>query len=243
MKKIFAILLTLLLIFAVAACGDNGDNPGGDDPLHRDDPSTSQTQGGTNTPGGNTDNPGGNTDNPADLDFGTIMAGGGSTNTVWGKQDEATKQQIIAGAKEDGYDVSFGADGSMTVVDTESGDTMIQNPDGTWVIKGDDGSIGQYGGNWPENEFTKLLPKPDFELLVANTTEYDFSVGFQNVTIEQVRDYVEKVKAKGFTIDAVTTDEEVMGMVVYEFEAQNADGYTVTVAFTSGISSVVIEKP
>ncbi len=239
MKKIFAILLTLLLVFSLAAC-DNGDNPNNDDPLNRTD---GTTQGGTNTPGGNTDNPGGNTHNPADLDFGSIMAGNGSTSTVWGKQDEATKQQIIAEAKEDGYDVSFGADGSMTVVEIESGTTMVQNPDGTWTIKNDDGSEGQLGGNWPDNEFTKLLPKPDFELLAANTTEDDFSVAFQNVTVEQIRDYVEKIKAKGFTVNAEISDQEIMGMAAYSYQAENADGYAVTVTFTGGTSGVVIEKP
>ncbi len=236
MKKIFAILLTLLLIFALAACGDNGENPN-DDPLNRDDGTTEQggqenpgTQGGENNNGGDT----------SDIDIGSII--GGATDTVWGKQDEATKQAIIDSAKADGYDVTFGADGSMTVVDPTTGETMIQNPDGSWTFSDDEGS-GQLGGNWPDNEFTKLLPKPDFPILAANTTEDDFSVAFQNVTVEQIRDYVEKIKAKGFTVNAEIADQEVMGIVAYSYQAENADGYAVTVTFTGGTSGVVIEKP
>ncbi len=244
MKRIIAILLTLLLVFSLAAC-DNGDNPNGDDPLNRND---GTTQGGENTnPGGNNDNPGGNTDNPGtntpDIDFGAIMGGNGATDTVWGQLDEATKQQIINDAKADGYEVSFGADGSMTVVDTESGETMIQKPDGTWVIKGDDGSEGQFGGEWPENEFTKLLPKPDFTLMAATTSESKFTVAFQNATIEQIRAYVEEVKTAGFTIDATTEDQSVMGIIIYSYVAKNADGYIVSVACSAGVSTIEIEKP
>ncbi len=185
----------------------------------------------------------GNTDIGTDIDFGSIMSGGGSSDVIYGELDEATKQLIIAEAQKDGVEVSFGADGSMTVVDATTGDTIVQKPDGTWVIKGSDGSEGQLGGNWPENEFTKLLPKPDFALLAASTTEYDFSVGFENVTAEQVKDYVERVKANGFTLDAETTDQETMGMEIYMYTAKNEAGYTVTVTFTAGISSVVVEKP
>ncbi len=66
MKKLFALLLALMMIFILAAC-DNGDNPG-----NTDNPGTSQ--GGENTPGGNTDNPG-NNDNPGNQ-TGQIVTGG-----------------------------------------------------------------------------------------------------------------------------------------------------------------------
>ena len=68
MKKIIALLLALMLVFALAACNNNAD-PNGDDPLNRD-PGTSQggTQGGEDNPGtqGGEDNPGtqGGEDNP-----------------------------------------------------------------------------------------------------------------------------------------------------------------------------------
>ncbi len=229
MKRLLAILLTAMMVFALVACGDNGDNPG-----DTDNPGTSQGE-----------NQGGDENNGTkpDLDFGAIMAGNGATDTVWGKQDEATKQQIIAEGKKDGVDISFGADGSMTVVDPESGDTIIQNPDGTWTIKSDDGTIGQYGGNWPENEFTKLLPKPDMELLAASTNEDAFTVGFKDATLDQVKAYVEQVKAKGFTVDSETSDQKVGDMVIYSYTAKNADGYTVTVSCAMGTSAVLLERP
>ena len=230
MKKLIALLLALVMIFALAAC-DSGDDPNNDNPLNRD-PGTSQTDdnGGEN-----------NAVNPEDIDFAAIMAGNGATDVVWGKQDEATKQAIIADAKKDGVDVSFGADGSMTVVDTD-GTTMIQNPDGTWKIKEADGGEGQLGGDWPDNEFTKLIPKPDFELFAANTETDSFSVAFTSATIEQIRDYAAKVKAAGFNINEEVEDQEVMGMVIYSFTAENADGYTVEITSANGTSALTISK-
>lgn len=229
MKRILAIIIALLLVFSLAACG--GDKqPNNDDPLNRDDPSTSQTQGGTNNPGDNTDNP--------NLDFGSIMAGGGATDTVWGKQDEATKQSIIDGGKESGYDISFGADGSMTVVDTNNGSAVVQNPDGTWTFKDNSGNQGQIGGNWPDNEFTKLIPNPGFEISMINTSDDEFMAAFSNVTIEQHNAYVEKLKSAGFTIDADTQTN-----VIYSYTASNADGYLVSLTSAFDTCTLTVTKP
>lgn len=59
-------------------------------------------------------------------------------------QDPAARQQIIDAAKADGFDVSFGADGSMTITDTD-GTVIVQQPDGTWVMKDTDGQTAQLG--------------------------------------------------------------------------------------------------
>ena len=231
MKKILAILLAAMMVFALAACGENNTtDPDKDNPGVSQGGENNEDQGGENS-----------TVNPEDIDFAAIMAGNGATDVVWGKQDEATKQAIIAEAKKDGVDVSFGADGSMTVVDTD-GTTIVQKPDGTWVVKDADGGEGQLGGDWPDNEFTKLIPKPDFELFAANTETDSFSVAFMSATIEQIRDYAAKVKAAGFNINEEVEDQEVMGMVIYSFTAENADGYTVEITFASGTSSLSISK-
>lgn len=84
-----------------------------------------------------------------------------------------SRQQIIDAAKADGFDVSFGADGSMTVKDKD-GTVIVQQPDGTWVMKDADGQTAQLGGNWPDNEFTRLVPKPGFKLAGASTSEDEF---------------------------------------------------------------------
>ena len=235
MKKALAILLALAMVFALSACGGK-DNPapsgsggGNDAPLTREDPGASQQTQAPETPG----------DTAPEVDMGAIM--GGATDTVWGKQDEATKQAIIADAKEDGVDVSFGADGSMTVVDTD-GSVMVQKPDGTWTYQDEDGGEAQLGGDWPENEFTKLVPKPDFALTGASADSEGFTVAFTDATIEQMREYAEAVKAAGFTVDAQTEDQEMMGMAVFTYSASNADGYTVEIFSAAGTSGMSISK-
>lgn len=231
MKKLLTILLSGLLILSLAACG--GKTASGDDPLKRNDGGTQQTQGGTENSG----------DTAPDIDFGAIMAGNGATDTVWGQQDAATRQAILDAAKEDGLDASFGADGSLTIKDPESGETYVQKPDGTWTFQSEDGGEAQLGGNWPDNEFTKLLPKPGFALMAANTDDRGFSVAFSDATIEQMRDYAEQVKAAGFNQNATIEDQEVMGMVIFNFSASNADGYTVEVFSASGTSGITITAP
>ena len=241
LTKLLALLLALTLVFTLAACGNgNNDDPSGSQqgtnaPLNReDDTSSTENQGGTQSGNNNPSNVG-------DIDIGSIMSGNGSTDTVYGQLDEASKQQIISDLESEGYDVSFGTDGSMTIVDPD-GTTMVQKPDGTWVVKDDEGGEGQLGGDWPDNEFTKLIPKPDFELFAANTETDSFSVAFMSATIEQIRDYAAKVKAAGFNINEEVEDQEVMGMVIYSFTAENADGYTVEITSANGTSALTISK-
>lgn len=232
MKKILLLLLSVVLVFSLVACG-NEENP---------DPSGSENPGVSQSGENNEDQSGENsTVNPEDIEFAAIMAGNGATDVVWGKQDEATKQAIIADAKKDGVDVSFGADGSMTVVDTD-GTTIVQKPDGTWTIKDAEGNEGQVGGDWPDNEFTKLVPKPDFELYAASGDDTFFTVAFTNATIEGIRAYAEKLKAAGFTVDPEVMDTEMMGMTVYNYIASNGKGVSVTLAFSNNASALSFEK-
>ena len=56
-----------------------------------------------------------NSSNVGNIDIGSIMSGNGSTDTIYGQLDEASKQQIISDLAKDGYEASFGADGSMTI--------------------------------------------------------------------------------------------------------------------------------
>jgi len=157
---------------------------------------------------------------------------------------EAEKQAFIDDAKADGYDVTFGADGSMVMTDTATGETVTQNPDGTWTIDDGSGNGGavNMGGDWPDNEFTKLLPKPELGVSMAAVAGNSFQA-ILAATMEQTKDYAEQVKAKGFTIDPQTEDQEVMGMVIYDYSAKNPDGYAVEVAFTGGTAVVTLTKP
>ena len=103
------------------------------------------------------------------------------------------QQQVKDELKEEGVDIKTNSDGSTTYVDAD-GSEITQNEDGTWVVTNEDGSTGQLGGDWPSNEYTKQVPKPPFGLTAASTDEYGFNVAFIGVEIDDLRDYVEKLK-------------------------------------------------
>ena len=235
MKKLIALLLALVMVFALAAC-DSEDNPNNDDPLNRDH-GTSQN-GGENNNGTQGGTQGGATSG----DVGSMISGIGSSTALYSDMDAASKQAFIAEGARQGLDISFGADGSTTIVDTTDGTTLIQKPDGNWVFSDGQGGEGQIGGNWPDNEYTKLVPKPSFELYAAVIEDETFSVMFTNATIEQIKAYAEQVKAAGFNLNEELTDENVMGMVIYSFAAENADGYSVEVFSASGTTGLRISK-
>lgn len=174
-------------------------------------------------------------------DFASIFNGTESAATVWGEQKSKIKEKIVSEAKKNGYDVSFGSDGSMTVK-SKDGDEVVQNSDGTWTFKNKDGSASQLGGNWPDNEFTKLVPKPDFKLAGAAISGDEFSAGFVSVNADQVKAYAEKVKAGGFNVDPEENDQNVMGIVLYSYSARNSAGYKVEITFASGVSGIKISK-
>ena len=235
MKKLLILMLALLLAFSLVAC-DSGDNPNpsginnNDDPLNRD-PGTSQSGNQGGTQGGATSG-----------DVGSMISGIGSSTALYSDMDAASKQAFIAEGARQGLDISFGADGSTTIVDTTDGTTVIQKPDGNWVVKDADGGEGQIGGDWPDNEFTKLVPKPSFELYAAAVDGDTFSVLFTNATIEQLKAYADQVKAAGFNLNEELTDQNVMGMVIYTFSAENADGYSVEIFSASGTTGLRISK-
>ena len=230
-KQLFGILaltVSITLLISLVSCNNKpSGNVDDDAPLERDDST------------GSTSDPENNAGNVPD--FSEIMAGNGGTDTVWGMQDPATRQQIIDAAKANGIDVSFGADGSMTVKDKD-GTVFVQSTDGTWTMRTEDGQTAQLGGNWPDNEFTRLVPKPDFKLSGASTSEDEFSAAFQSVDVDQVKAYAELVKARGFTVDAEEEDQNIYGVVVYSYSAYNADGYRVEVMFASGTAGITINK-
>lgn len=228
-------MLSLLLVFSLVACNSNDTpDPSGtnnnDDPLNRD-PGTSQSGSQGGTQGGISSG-----------DVSSMFGGVGSSSELYSDMDEESKQAFIAQGAAQGLDISFGADGSMTIVDSSDGSTTIQKPDGTWVVSDGKGGEGQLGGNWPDNEYTKLVPKPNFELQGAYVDGEMFSVLFVNVTMEQIKAYVEQVKAAGFNLNEELTDENVMGMVIYSFAAENADGYSVEVFSASGTTGLRISK-
>ncbi len=234
MKKLFglfAILMSVALLFTLASCGSPSVAVDDDD----DAPLVRET-------GDDRSSGSGSENNTVRMpDFASVLAGNGSTDIVYGQQSAAAREEIIASAKAEGYDVSFGDDGSMTVTG-EDGTVFVQNTDGSWTVRGENGQSSQLGGDWPDNRFTKLIPEPPFKLSGSNLSEDEFTAAFQSVTVDQVKAYAEKVKSKGFTVDAEVTDQNYYGVVVYSYKASNAEGYCVEITFASGTCGISVSK-
>ena len=99
------------------------------------------------------------------------------------------------------------------------------------------GSGSVQNGDWPDNEFTKLIPKPTWTILSQNTLSYIFLATLSDATLEEVKAYVEELKTKGFTIDATTSDAGT----TYAYQAEHANGYYVSVTFSGSNSGVSIQ--
>lgn len=186
--------------------------------------------------GGNRGKNNGSKDSVPDLN--AAIGGAGKLS----EYDALARQTMIDAAKKAGGNLEFKSDGSAVYTDS-SGNISIQHSDGTWTFQNSDGDVVTIGGEWPDNEFTKLLPKPDFTLTGARTTETEYTVVFLNVTLEQIKAYVEKVKAKGFTENEKVEDTEVLGVVFYRYEAKNKSGYSVTVYSITETAGITIKKP
>lgn len=92
---------------------------------------------------------------------------------------------------------------------------------------------GDTGWPWPDNEFTRQVPKPDDAVLSVTELESGnpgliivFSKPENN---DGIRTYIEQLKSvAGFTIDMDEMGaEKDTGNGVIKFEAKNEDGYLV----------------
>ena len=99
-----------------------------------------------------------------------------------------------------------------------------------------------FGGDWPDNEFTRLVPKPDFRSVAASASDDEFTAAFLSVTVDKIKAYAEKIKKSGFTVDAEEEDQNVYGIAIYSYTAYNDEGYCVELSFASGTGGLTISK-
>jgi len=103
----------------------------------------------------------------------------------------------------------------------------------------------QFSADWPENDFSNQIPKPQFEIAPEQSGEMEYTI-ICEATVDQLKEYVESLKAVGFTKDANTTDENAFSVVAYSYTASNEEGYTVEVNYSNmlgSLSTVTIKKP
>ena len=99
----------------------------------------------------------------------------------------------------------------------------------------------QYGGNWPNNEFTRQVSNPGFDVHSVTTNSDSCNITFSNTTIEQLKEYVETVKEAGFTTILIR-ETETRGSTHYLYNARNANGYEIVVTKSVSYSILSITK-
>ncbi len=221
MKQVLTILLSILLIFSLSACGGrnsskNVENEPSQDnaPLTRED-SAPLTREDNEISSDNADNTEGTS--TGDIDVEEIVKGA--------NRNSLTPEQIAAleaDAAANGYELQWQPDGSLVIV--EEGHAMSLN------------------GDWPDNEYTKGVPAPGLEIMMSTDDGSSFTAVFGSVTIDQVKAYAEELKNAGFTEDAETTDQEASGMTIYMYSAHHADGRFVELMFTGAQNALMISK-
>ena len=228
MKKTIALLLSLLLVFSLAACGEKQEDIKNDAPLHREDGGQQEQQSKVNQP------------EISSVDLDAVKEGKGDSQIIWAQQDEATKKSFAEAEKEDGAEVTFGEDGSTTIKDA-NGDLYVQSPDGSWTFSSGESDVKLDFG-WPDNEFTALVPAPKFAVSASETDGSEFAAAFADPTIEQIKAYAQELKAAGFAEDVSEAEQSIGGMTIYSYSASDKNGHTVELVYTQKTSGLTITK-
>lgn len=96
---------------------------------------------------------------------------------------------------------------------------------------------------WPENEFTKQVSKPEFgDLNGAVEIDDEFCISINDVEINEVKSYVEIIQKEGFKENQDVIDKEAIGIEVYSYMADSKDGYSIALEYSVGVCSLTITK-
>lgn len=110
------------------------------------------------------------------------------------------------------------------------------------VAKNPNEKIVQASG-WPDNKYTRQLPKPDIRAGVSKTVTHGFfivfSVNFIDVTIENIKTYAEQLRNFGYTVNQ---EETVPDSEMYMFSAENEAGYIVVLSWSGSRSKILISE-
>ncbi|MCL1896029.1 MAG: hypothetical protein FWG03_05725 [Clostridiales bacterium] len=107
-----------------------------------------------------------------------------------------------------------------------------------WVPVNDGQDEEYFTGEWPDNEFTRQVPKPPFPFAFGGFQDGDFCASFEDVPYADALAYGEQIQAAGFDIDLTVYDQEEGER--YSFGAENGAGYGVDFVWKSGMEIMLI---
>ncbi|MDR1641509.1 MAG: hypothetical protein LBT59_17590 [Clostridiales bacterium] len=140
--------------------------------------------------------------------------------------------------------------GAPNLAETKAPETETPNPvetekPGITIYGLGDSYQGAEDGDWPSNEYTKIIPKPSFPVDIegGGMDDEDFTIVFRGASIDEIKAYAEEIKEAGFVLDPETDEFQVGSFDFYNYEAKNEAGYEVEVFSARGIAGLSIEKP
>lgn len=111
------------------------------------------------------------------------------------------------------------------------------------VVGHEETGNASFGGRWPENEFTKYLPQLKAgNISMSLTQDHSFELLASDLSLDEVKEYVDKVAEEGFSIDADRKDYAESGIEAYTYVAKNKDGYSIRLSYSVGLLSISVEK-
>lgn len=165
----------------------------------------------------------------------------GITDVIYSELDEAEKQAFAEAAKEEGLEVIFNDDNTTTIIYAD-GTKATQQKDGTYTIE-NDGYEGQIGGEWPENDRTKLIPKPEKGVvLTSDLRDGTAMITLGECTVDDATDYASMLIEKGFDTN-VKSDDTMLAEGVFSYRGENTKKKAVaTVNYISDMMMITVSK-
>ena len=213
MKRIFTMSLALILVLSLmTGCGKNKENGA------FEGVDTSGTTQENNRLDESQSDHGDNNDG-ANIDFDAIFAGRSDIKLT--NLSESEKQKIIDAGEVVGVYVMFtDIDDDVFFTRLSDGYNAVWSL-GSWTTWSDS-DTGFIPAEWPNDDFTRLIPNPNFDLFTTNIYEDTFTAVFRNVTLDQIKTYTESVKNAGFAVNP-KLDEKT----TYKYTASNGKGYSI----------------
>ena len=104
-------------------------------------------------------------------------------------------------------------------------------------------AVSTFRGDWPSNDFTASLPVPNAGTLAKADVEGGvFTAVLEDATLDDAKAYAELVKAAGFTVDPLTEEETLMGILVYTYTASNDAGMECEVGYLMDTFTIIASR-
>ena len=229
MKNIIAVLIVLIMVLSLFACGDS---QGTDAPeTYRREDESKNAQEGSDAP--ETGGASGIQDKPAVTFIALLQYAESGDTSVFEPHmlDAAEKAQLKASVEAEGGTVEFGDDGSITVKG-RGGSYFTITLDGSVEGVDDDGNpFGFSKGKkeWPDTALGKAVPKADFAIKMQIEDEETLMITFENVTIDQAKAYGAKLREAGFSVDE--SEIYMPDQNMYSYSGKNADDLSAELSF------------